>query len=81
MGFKQYDSGLSASGFTHNLVINDVNTTIYYMISRYTVFNTAILTKEFQTYTQTDQTGDFYHMQVHLLAQDHPQLLEAIISV
>lgn len=57
LGFKQYETGLSATGFTHNLLIDDPSTTIYYMITRYIVFNTAVLTKEFQTYTLTDQTG------------------------
>jgi hypothetical protein len=57
MEFKQFDTNLVDTGFTHNLDISDATTIIYYLVCRYIVFNTAVLTKEFQTYYQADQAG------------------------
>jgi hypothetical protein len=51
LGFRQSAATPSSTGFTHVLDITDTTTSIYYMQARYIVFNTLILTKEFQTYS------------------------------
>lgn len=59
-GFKVYHSALASNGFTLTLYIPDPSTSVWYLTCRYIVFNTAVLTKEFQTYFPGDQTGNQY---------------------
>lgn len=47
LAFRVYETSLTSTGFTHNLVIPNTNTSLAFLTCRYIVFNTAILTKEF----------------------------------
>lgn len=57
LAFRVYDTSLTSTGFTHNLVIPSTNTSLAFLTCRYIVFNTAILTKEFQVYSVGNQAG------------------------
>lgn len=57
LAFRVYDTSLTSTGFTHNLVIPNTNTSLAFLTCRYIVFNTGILTKEFQVYSVADQAG------------------------
>lgn len=60
LAFRVYDTSLTSTGFTHNLVITSTNTSLAFLTCRYIVFNTAILTKEFQVYSVANQAGTQY---------------------
>lgn len=77
LAFRVYDTSLTTTGFTHNLVIPNTNTSLAFLTCRYIVFNTGILTKEFQVYSVADQAG------TQFVIQERPsmQLLMAQIAL